>query len=163
MSPSFPKGRLKILEIRPSSRKTMKWITGMFMWKRRWRKGSLIKKNLEVRTWRFSESLDNGVRGRVFIQTSMDHNTIINSSKVMRLPRKILKRCLLANLIEDSHNPPKLWTYGDVKFRVMNKVAEYIWIWRVIWWKFLQLLFTWNLKSRCWNKGKNNYHLKTLP
>ncbi|GFQ94145.1 hypothetical protein TNCT_138121 [Trichonephila clavata] len=53
-------------------------------------------------------SLESGTMSLELMHASIWHNSVDRSSKLRRCPLQVLKRCLLANLIEDSQRPPKL-------------------------------------------------------
>ncbi|GFW70950.1 hypothetical protein TNCV_190411 [Trichonephila clavipes] len=69
-------------------------------------KGSPIRKCPGGRARISAGSLESETRGLELMHASIWHNIVDSSSKLRRCPLQVLKRCLLANLIEDSQRPP---------------------------------------------------------
>ncbi|GFW75348.1 hypothetical protein TNCV_4190021 [Trichonephila clavipes] len=68
----------------------------------------LWKKCPGVRARISAGSLESGTRDLELMHASIWHNRVDSSSKLRRCPLQVLRRCLLANLIEDSQRPPNL-------------------------------------------------------
>ncbi|GFY32993.1 hypothetical protein TNCV_2877421 [Trichonephila clavipes] len=74
-------------------------------------KGSPIRKCPGVRARISAGLLESGTKGLELMHSSIWHKRVDSSSKLRRCPLQVFKRCFLANLIEDSHRPPKLIAY----------------------------------------------------